>query len=439
MRILVLSQYWSPENGVPQRRWSWLAAQLRERGVEVTAIAPPPRELRKLTKRQWVRKQIQLLRPQAVELGPSLERVYRTGFIPASSSLTGRAFNQLVIAISTVGTVFSQKIYGKNRRPDFIIGTVPALPTAVSTWVVAKLLGKPYVIDLRDAWPELLDESKSWNFEVGETSFREKVLGGMPLRLLASGVTRFLNMVYSQALALIVTSEQHAKFLAEAKAIDCPIFVIRNVFPPSFSQTVEPYSRSDGRLNVLYAGTVGRAQGLSDALKAIKILKEEYGVQACLRVIGDGAAWGALKRQSEEFDLPVEFLHSIPSGSLVDHYKWADTSLVHLANWPVLELAIPSKTYELMEKGMHLSVVAKGETAQIVQEHSAGIVVPPGEPHQLATAWAEAVQQGDAFTGSATASEWVEREREIVVNQTLEQFLGLLRNASRGRNSDSEK
>lgn len=429
MRLLVLSQYWSPENGVPQRRWSWLAAHLRERGVEVTAIAPPSREFRKLTKKQWVRKQIQLLKPQPVELGTSFERVYRTGFVPASSSLTGRAFNQLVIAISTVATVFTQKIYGKNRRPDFIIGTVPALPTAVSTWVVSKLLGKPYVIDLRDAWPELLDESKSWNFEVGETSFREKVLGGIPLRLLASGVTRFLNMVFSQALALIVTSEQHAKFLAQEKAIDRPIFVIRNVFPPSFPQAVEPNNRRDGRLNVLYAGTVGRAQGLSDALKAIKILREEYGVQARLRIIGDGAAWDALKRQSKELDLPVEFLHSIPADSLLDHYRWADTSLVHLADWQVLELAIPSKTYELLEKRMHMTVVAKGETAQIVQELSAGIVVPPGEPHQLAAAWAEAVEQGETLTGSVTASEWVVREREVVVKQTLEQVLELFRNA----------
>ena len=439
MRLLVLSQYWSPENGVPQRRWGWLSAQLRERGVEVTAIAPPPRELRKLTPKQWVRNQIQLLRPQVVELGPSFERVYRTGFIPAGGSLTGRAFNQLVIAISTVVTVFSQKIYGKNRRPDVIVGTVPALPTAVSTWLVAKLLGKPYVIDLRDAWPELLDESKSWNFEVGETSYREKVLGGIPLRLLATAVTRFLDIIFSQSVALIVTSEQHAKFLADDKVIDRPIFVIRNVFPPSFPQIVEPNSRSDRRLNILYAGTVGRAQGLSNALKAIRILKDEYGVQARLRVIGDGAAWGALKRQSKELDLPVEFLHSIPAGSLADHYKWADTSLVHLANWPILRLAIPSKTYELMEKRMHLTVVARGETAQIVQEYSAGIVVPPGEPHLLAAAWAEAVERGDAFTGSVKASEWVEREREVVVNQSLEQLLELLRNTSRGRDSDSEK
>lgn len=49
---------------------------------------------------------------------------------------------------------------GKIREyaPDLVIGTVPALPTSVVTMLTARIIGAPYIIDLRDAWPELLRE-----------------------------------------------------------------------------------------------------------------------------------------------------------------------------------------------------------------------------------------------------------------------------------------
>ena len=48
MRILLVTQYWYPENGVPQRRWSWLAKILIDAGHEVCVVAPPPRNSRSI-------------------------------------------------------------------------------------------------------------------------------------------------------------------------------------------------------------------------------------------------------------------------------------------------------------------------------------------------------------------------------------------------------
>ena len=46
--------------------------------------------------------------------------------------------------------------------------------------------------------------------------------------------------------------------------------------------------RSDGVLNVLYLGTVGRAQGLGFAVKAAHIAQQS-GTPVVLRIVGDGA------------------------------------------------------------------------------------------------------------------------------------------------------
>ena len=56
MKILIVSQYWAPENGVPQRRWSWLSQLLVEQGHQLTVIAPPPHYDRKISSTEWVRK-----------------------------------------------------------------------------------------------------------------------------------------------------------------------------------------------------------------------------------------------------------------------------------------------------------------------------------------------------------------------------------------------
>lgn len=74
---------------------------------------------------------------------------------------------------------------------------------------------------------------------------------------------------------------------------------VRNVFPRANDYTYTPRAdREEGTLNVLYAGTLGRAQMLSNAVKA---LKETTGVT--LRLVGSGVAREQLKREAE--GLPV--------------------------------------------------------------------------------------------------------------------------------------
>ena len=67
------------------------------------------------------------------------------------------------------------------ERPDVVIGTVPAIPTALSTLALAKARRVPYIIDLRGAWPDLLNYTHRWNESVASTpSLREQILRGCP-------------------------------------------------------------------------------------------------------------------------------------------------------------------------------------------------------------------------------------------------------------------
>lgn len=81
MKILFISQYWAPENGVPQRRWSWLTDLLETEGHSVTVIAPPPHYNRSPSLGEWWSSGSFRARTEC-DVYNHAQIVVRTGFFP---------------------------------------------------------------------------------------------------------------------------------------------------------------------------------------------------------------------------------------------------------------------------------------------------------------------------------------------------------------------
>lgn len=415
MRILVLSQYWYPENGVPQRRWAWLSKILADAGHEVMVIAPPPHYLRRVPIKSWIVQQ-GFRSSKSVEIGPSGERIVRCGFFPASNSLTQRVLNQASVALSMGFMQLKSRGPVRRFRPDLVIGTVPALPTSVLAQLVAKINKIPYIIDLRDAWPDLLQESRNWNEGTGRKTLRERVLSRGPLQLLSSITGRAMNSALRKSGGVISTSERleeylTASFSKQGKGPLPELTTVRNVFPPLSSIEKRTAHRSNCReLHVLYAGTLGRAQKLDNALKATKIA-QAAGLKIKLKLVGDGATWHALREEARNLELEAEFYPRGNADELSEFYTWADTALVHLTDWEALKRAIPSKTYELMELGIHISGALNGEASSLIKELGAGHVVPAEDPEALADMWMSIAKDRELLVVSDGGKKWVEEER----------------------------
>lgn len=423
LKILILSQYWYPENGVAQRRWSWLSEVLVNAGHEVTVIAPPPHYQRKVDLRQWWEER-QYSSSTESEAGPSNERIIRSGFVPSGSSLTQRVLNQATVALGALAAVIKRPRALKGYRPDLVIGTVPALPTAVAAALAARILRAPYIIDLRDAWPDLLDQSSDWNNGIGQKSRRERILSKGPLQLV-SAATRFaLHRVMKNAAGLVMTSSYLRQEFCERSDVQTDgkppeIVTVRNVFPPKTNYVAS--GKVDGpsdEINVLYAGTLGRAQDLSNALKAARLAKED-GVTVRLCFVGAGAARQALARMAKEIGVDVSFKGRQPAEELDRYYEWADTALVHLTDWEPLKHAVPSKTYELMAARIHISGVVNGEAADLICTRQAGDVVSPSDPQALANLWVALARDRSRLAVSGDGPEWVANEQEKVAPTRL--------------------
>lgn len=431
-RIMILSHYWHPENGVPQRRWQWLTELLQKHGDQVIAITPPPHYVRKLPPFSWVRSFFASFRPTIRE-GSVGEQKLNTSFVPASHSLTSKSVNQVWAALSSIRIAIQLRTKKSFPPPDVVIGTVPAIPTALASYATARVWDAPHILDLRDAWPELLEASENWNAAIGAPSLRERLLAGSPLKLAKFIATVSLNHIIKQSDAVVVTTDQHRNDLIKRYTLSHDrVITVRNVFPPALPEIDCPSSSlhhevdrtPQKTLNVLYAGTVGRAQNLSNAVKAAQIARTD-GIDIRLRIIGAGAAKRQLAIDSSQLNVPLEILGKVTPSELQDHYAWADTALVHLTDWPALEKAVPSKTFELMALGIHISGVVCGEAATLIDSLGAGHVVAPEHPELLAALWKTLASDRTLLNVDSQAREWVRQE---YLFRGPQRFLGLIEN-----------
>ena len=116
------------------------------------------------------------------------------------------------------------------------------------------------------------------------------------------------------------------------------------------------------------------------------------------------------------------------AAEIVGFYEWADTALVHLTDWEPLDRAVPSKTYELMSVGIHISGVVKGETARIIKLLEAGDTVSPENPHELAELWTALYKNPSRLSITTKGGMWVESQRETVVPGEVKKLVEWIEN-----------
>jgi glycosyltransferase involved in cell wall biosynthesis len=145
---------------------------------------------------------------------------------------------------------------------------------------------------------------------------------------------------------------------------------------------------ADDDLVVLYAGTMGPAQGLSTAVEAVRLLGDRRDVHLVL--VGSGTERDALARQVQDAGLDrVHLLDPVDVGRIPGLVAAADLNLVSLADEPLFRMTLPSKLQGTLACGGTVLGALAGDAAALVRESGAGFVVPPGD----AAALAEALQR----------------------------------------------
>lgn len=372
---LLLSQHFPPEENAPATRWAWLTAGLLKRGFQVEVLTAT-----------WGTSSVERDVPGLV--------VNRVPNMVPGPGIFNRLANEALVAAKSF---FARR---NRQRPDLIIATAPPLTTLPLARMLALRYRCPLVCDLRDAWPELLESWREWNQDgirpEREPRFRERVL--------ATGFSvlgRWVNRLQRRCDLIVTTSVRYAD--AVRSRVPGRVLCIRNA--PAAPTGTYPPPPAEGELRILYLGNVGRAQHLATAVRAAA-LAQDAGAAIRLRIVGDGAQLKTVRELAEQLNAPVEFHRRVPRSEVGEHYLWADTLLVMLREWPPLTMTVPSKLYEALATGRHISASAAGETAELVSITRAGDVVPPKDPTALARLWTSLAADRSRLV-RPSASEWL--------------------------------
>jgi colanic acid biosynthesis glycosyl transferase WcaI len=399
VRILLLSQHYAPETGAPQQRWSGLVREFRARGHDVHVVTPPPHY-----PGGSLLPGHEHLGAATVGTGEHGETVHRVRYRPHDGRVRSRVLDEVVVAAAATRAAGSAL---GPWRPDVVVATVPSLPMLWAGRRAARRLGVPFVAEVRDAWPDLLVVAEDWDDRsIHGARGRLHRSARATLHRLGALATR----AQREADAVVVTTDSFADVLRSRGVRE--VHVVRNA-AHEVPGVVERRG-DDGELHVLYAGTIGRSQGLSTAVHAAAAARER-GVALTLRLVGDGADRVALQRLVEHLRAPVELLPSVPRTELGRHYSWADTGLVSLRPWGPFSYTVPSKLYEMMRLGLHVTACVDGEAADIVRGQRAGSVSCPGDVDALAATWSRLAADRGLLDVPATGREWVADNADAAV------------------------
>lgn len=404
MHIVLVTHHYLPEVGAPQRRWRELVARFVAAGHRVTVLAPPPHY--PLGRAEQLAPEE---RPRATSHGPGGETIHRVRFREHGPDLPSRSADQLMTALDSI-LVGARRLRGRNR-PDVLIATAPGVPSIAAGFLLARCRPRrvPLVVEMRDAWPDLIAPSGMWGT-------RRRGWRATAIR----GAHRLVTAAQRNSAAVVTTTASFAGVLRtrRVRRVD----VVRNGAPLDEAPHAAPVPDRDA-LHVLYLGTIGRSQGLGTAVRAASILTRR-GVPVVLRLVGSGFDEDALREEAESLGAPVEFHGRVPRSEVDEQYRWADTVLVSLRAWDPFEWTVPSKLYEAMVAGRHVSASLTGEAALVLREAGAGDVVPPENAQELAALWAGLADDRSRLDVGDRGRRWVAEHANF--DRLAEHYLTIL-------------
>lgn len=389
MRILLLTQHFPPDPGPQSRRWGVLASHFAARGHTVDVVVP-----------RW----------QSPEEANRTSAPHMPGVTvhPVRSFVRGIRLQRRIVneALTAIGSaVTGWRVARSAPRPDVVIGTVPALATLPIALLIGRGNAIPVVAEIRDAWPDILRQWREWG-DTGTSAEggRQRTVVTAAMSVLVPIICQIYDALERSADHVITTTESLASVF---QARGMRVAAIRNTsFGLVPGPLPAPAERRDGTLRVLYLGNVGRAQHLATAIRAAAIAQQR-GVPVRLRIVGDGAEAEAMRGFSERLGNPAEVISRVPADDVAEQYEWADTVLVCLRDWTGMQWTVPSKLYEVLASGRHVSASLRGEAARIITQTHAGDVVAPEDPEALADLWAELVEDRSRLAVGTEGVEWV--------------------------------
>lgn len=368
MNVWIVNQYAIPPTQPGITRHFSFAEALNRRGHNVTLIA---------SSFDHVTQKETRLNPGEIW---KLETIEGVRFLwlrtpPYQGNTTRRVGNMLAFA----WRVWRRCGMRQLARPDVVVGSSPHLFGAFAAWRLARTFSIPFVLEIRDLWPEALVQ---WG----------NVRAGHPVVRILAWIERTL---YRNADRIITLWPHSPPYIAARGGHrDRIVWISNGVYLDAI--VPQPPRNSSGPLTIMYLGAHGLSNALHTILDTATLLQAEgYADKVRFRLVGDGPMKPDLIRQARAagLDEMVHFERPVPKRSVNDVIVEADAFILPLHRGGLYRWGMsPNKLFDYMAAARPI-VIAVDAPSNPVAEAGAGLTVPAEDAKAMAEAIKELVAQ----------------------------------------------
>jgi len=356
MRILFITQYFAPETEIGGIRILEIASRLQSMGHEIAILTGLPNYPSGKLFDSYRRKAWRGTWTETVH-GLNVTRV------PLFPSHDKKTLPRLLNYFSFLFAGAARSVFMK--PPDVVVCTSPPLTIGLAAWLAAKRFRVPFLLEIRDLWPEAA-------IELG-------YLKRPSVRRAAYALESFL---YSRARKIICVSEGMREDLLKRgiPASRCEVIcngVDVSLFAPNSSDyspnAVVGELQRNGNVVGVYLGTISTYHGVDCMLDLLEKLRAESRIQIVFAA--GGSARDDLEREVIARRLSsATFLPAPPRKEMPALISAADFCLAFVKPGPFSRWLLSSKVFMYMSCGRPVFAAAVGETARVIREARAGIV-----------------------------------------------------------------
>ena len=289
-----------------------------------------------------------------------------------------------VINYASFGASASLLGLGVLRELDAIWVYCSPITISWPMWVARYGFGVPSVIHVMDLWPDTISAGGFGR----ETGLYNKLRG--PLN-------SWCNAIYRSASAVAyispgVKNVLRARGVPDRKLHYVPLWTDETVFQPSSTDLRLELGLGDDQIILLYAGSLGDAQGLHSLIDACVEITDPRFVAI---IAGSGVAEGSLRERARRAGVQnVRFLGRIPQTKMTELMATADLSYVSLRSHALSAVTMPSKVQAALAAGRALVIAAEGDVSTVGRECGAAFLTRPEDPAEIAAAISMACSLG---------------------------------------------
>lgn len=352
MKILFLTDNFPPEVNAPATRTYDHCREWLKAGAEVTVITCAPNFPKGEVYEGYKNKLYQ------TEMMDGIKVIRVWSYIVANKFFLKRTLDYISYSVTSF-------LAGLFVKADLIVATSPQFFTALSGRTLHFVKRTPWVMEVRDMWPESIKTVGAMNDNAFIRYFEWEEM-----------------RCYKSAQKIVMVTDSFKKKLISRGIPAEKISVVKNgVNKDLFAPMPKDEALLDelglrGKKIVGYIGTHGMAHKLDFIIRQAKEMEEKNDFHFLF--LGNGAERENLLKLKEELNCTnVTMLESVSKQEVKRYISILDICLINLRKSELFTTVIPSKIFENAAMAIPVLMGVEGEAQETVESYGAGICFKP--------------------------------------------------------------